>query len=144
MNERQRDLFLWLWSRRRKPGRAAIAMRGAGVGALGGAVFALLMGGSIDTSASGYTGLSTIIPLIERGGLLLVLSVAAFAALGFILANRVFAAQEAMYQAMLASGAQAPDRKPLMRPSDRGPALAVAIAAALIAGFIIFLFVQYW
>ena len=29
MNERQRDLFLWVWSKRRAPEQAAIGLRGA-------------------------------------------------------------------------------------------------------------------
>ncbi|HJS80631.1 MAG TPA: hypothetical protein VJ748_08390 [Vitreimonas sp.] len=145
MNERQRDLFLWLWSQRRKPGQQAIALRGAAIGALGGLVFALILGGESDLSrGTTYTGLSVIIPIIERGGMLLLLSVGAFGLLGFILANRVFAAQEAMYQSMLASGARVPEQKPQMQPGDRGPAVAVAIAAAIIAAFIVILFVNYW
>jgi hypothetical protein len=145
MNERQRDLFLWLWSQRRKPGQQAIALRGAAIGALGGLVFALILGGESDLSrGTTYTGLSVIIPIIERGGMLLLLSVGAFGLLGFILANRVFAAQEAMYQSMLASGARVPEQKPQMQPGDRGPAVAVAISAAIIAAFIVILFVNYW
>jgi len=141
VNERQRDLFLWLWSQRRKPGQAGIGLRGAATGALGGLAFALIMAGDIDFGRAGYAGLSAILPLIERGGLLLVLSVGAFAGLGFLLANRVFASQEAMYQAMLASGARVPEQKPVMQGADRWPAIAVAIAVAVIAGFILFVFV---
>jgi hypothetical protein len=145
MNERQRDLFLWLWSQRRKPGQQAIALRGAAIGALGGLVFALILGGNSDlSSGTTYTGLSVIIPIIERGGMLLLLSVGAFGLLGFILANRVFATQEAMYQSVLASGARVPEQKPQMQPGDRGPAVAVAIAALIIAAFILVLFVNYW
>jgi hypothetical protein len=143
MNGRQRDLFLWLWSQRRKPGQQAIALRGAAIGALGGLAFALILGGNLSSGTT-YTGLSVIIPIIERGGMLLLLSVGAFGLLGFILANRVFAAQEAMYQSMLASGARVPEQKPQMQPGDRGPAVAVAIAAAIIAAFIVILFVNYW
>lgn len=144
MNERQRDLFLWLWSRRRRPGQSAAAIRGALVGALGGVVFALILasGGAVDRGA--YTGLSAIIPIIERGGMLLLLSVGAFGLLGFILANRVFAAHEAMYQSMLEAGARVPDAKPQMQPGDRGPAIAVGVVAAIIAAFIIGLFIAYW
>lgn len=144
MNERQRDLFLWLWSRRRKPGQAAIAMRGAAIGALGGLAFALLMMSQGGGDRGSYTGLSAIIPLFERGGMLLALSIPAFALIGFVSANRVYASQEAMYQAMLAQGARVPEQKPVMQPSDRWPAVAVAIAAAIIVGFIAFLFIQYW
>jgi hypothetical protein len=144
VNERQRDLFLFLWSERRKPGQMAVALRGALIGALGGVAFALIMLGEIDTSRAGYTGLSAIIPLFERGGALLAAAIPAFAGIGFVLTNRIFAAQEAQYQAILRTGAQIPAQKPVMQPGDRGPAIAVAIAAAIIAGFIIVLFVMYW
>ena len=141
MNERQRDLFLWLWSERRKPGQGAIALRGAVIGALGGLLFTLLMLGSIDAAGGAYTGLAAVLSLLERGGLMLVLAVAAFAGIGFMLANRVFAAQERMYQSMLSAGARVPDHKPKMQPGDRGPAVAVGLAVAVIAGFILYLFV---
>lgn len=144
MNERQRDLFLWLWSRRRTPGQAAIGLRGALIGALGGVAFALIMLGETGADRGAYTGIAVIIPLIERGWLLLTMAVPAFALIGWLGANRVYASQEAMYQSMLASGAKVPDQKPVMQMGDRGPALAVAIAAAIIIGFIVVLFVMYW
>lgn len=139
MNERQRDLFLYLWSERRKPGQAQIALRGAIIGAIGGFAFAAILFSDIGAGARGsYTGLSAIIPIIERGGLLLVLSIGAFGFIGFMLANRVFAAQEAMYQSMLATGAQIPAQKPVMQGADRWPAIAVGVAVAVIVGFIAF------
>jgi hypothetical protein len=144
VNERQRDLFLWLWSRRRAPGRSAIALRGALIGALGGVAFALVLADSGGVDRGSYTGLSVIIPMIERGGMLLLLSVGAFGLLGFILASRVFSAQEKMYQSMLQAGARVPEQKPQMQFADRGPALAVAIAGAVILAFIVILFVMYW
>jgi hypothetical protein len=144
VNERQRDLFLYVWSERRKPGQAAIALRGALVGALGGLLFTFIMLGQIDMDRGSYTGLSAIIPIIERGGLLLAMSVGAFAFIGFVLANRVFASQEAMYQSILTTGAQIPAQKPVMQGADRWPAIAVGVVAAIIAAFIIVLFVMYW
>lgn len=144
MNERQRDLFLYLWSRRRAPGQMRLALRGAIIGALGGVLFALMLASSGSVDTGGYTGLSVIIPMIERAGKMLFPSVGAFGALGFILTSRIYAAQERMYQNMLAAGAQAPAEKPQMQMSDRGPALAVAIAGGLIALFIVILFVMYW
>ncbi|OQW57444.1 MAG: hypothetical protein A4S17_04335 [Proteobacteria bacterium HN_bin10] len=141
MNERQRDLFMYLWSRRRQPGQAAIALRGAIIGALGGVVFALILLPDVTAERGAYTGLSAMLPFIERGGTLLVLSIGAFAGIGFFLANRVFASQEAMYQNMLAQGARPPAEKPVMQGADRGPAIAVAIAAALIVGFIAFVWI---
>jgi hypothetical protein len=144
VNERQRDLFLYVWSERRKPGQAAIALRGALIGALGGLLFTFIMLGQIGGDRGSYTGISAIIPFVERGGALLAMSVGAFALLGFVLSNRVFASQEAMYQAMLATGAQVPAQKPVMQGADRWPAIAVGVVAAVIAIFIIVLFAMYW
>jgi hypothetical protein len=142
VNERQRDLFLHVWSRRRAPGQMAISIRGLIIGALGGLLFTLILIGDITEGARGsYTGLSALIPMIERGGTLLVLSVGAFGALGFVLANRVFASQEAMYQNMLAQGARVPAEKPVMQGADRWPAIAVGIAVAVIIGFIAFVWI---
>jgi len=141
MNERQRDLFLYVWSRRRAPGQMQIALRGLAIGALGGLVFALILGSDINFDRGAYTGLSAIIPMIQQGGKLLILSIGAFGLLGFILANRVFAAQEAMYQSMLAAGAQIPAEKPVMQGADRWPAIAVGVAVAVIIGFIAFVWI---
>lgn len=138
MNERQRDLFLYLWSRRRTPGIEAIALRGALIGAAGGILFAVIMLGQMS-----FTGDNAFSALLERGGALLGLSIPAFAFIGWIGARRVYASQEMMYQAMLQSGARVPEQKPVMQPGDRGPAIAVGIAVAVIAGFILVLFVMY-
>lgn len=117
---------------------------GAGIGALGGIVFAIILGGETGFDRGGYTGASAIIPMIAQSGRLIMLSAAAFALIGFVLANRVFASQEAMYQSILATGVRAPEQKPHMRGADRWPAIAVGIAAAVIAIFIIVLFAIYW
>jgi hypothetical protein len=143
MNDRQRDLFLYLWSRRREPGPAAVALRGALIGGLGGLVFAILMLGETGADRGGYTGLSALLPLFERGGVLIALSVPAFAWIGYLGASRLYASQEAMYQAMLAAGARVPEQKPAMQARDRGPALAVAIAVLAIVAFIAALWVMY-
>lgn len=141
MNERQRDLFLYVWSRRRAPGQMAVALRGLAIGAIGGLVFTLIMIGDIGADRGTYTGVSAILPFLQRGGTLLVMSVGAFAGIGFFLAGRVFASQEAMYQNMLAQGAQIPAEKPVMQSADRWPAVAVGIAFAVIAGFIAFVWI---
>jgi hypothetical protein len=112
-------------------------LRGALIGALGGLVFASMLSPGSDAPAYDFIG--QITPMVR----IIAMSVPAFAFLGWLGANRVYAAQEAMYQSMLASGAQVPAQKPVMQASDRGPALAVGIAVAIILGFIIFLFVQY-
>lgn len=137
MNERQRDLFLWVWSRRRKPGQMAIGLRGAGIGALGGLLFAFLLSPGSDAPA--YDIIGQLAPMAR----VITLAVPAFALIGWLGANRIYASQEAMYRQMLQSGARVPDEKPVMQPGDRGPAVAVGIAVAIIAGFIIFLIVQY-
>lgn len=141
MNERQRDLFLWAWSRRRGIGRVGAGLRGAGVGALGGAVFALLMApGSSLPGVAAYDTAGQILSDVR----LFALSVPAFAFLGWLGADRVWAAQEAMYQSLLRAGARVPDAKPAMSASDRWPAIAVGVAALAIAGFIAYLFAAFW
>ncbi len=144
MNERQRDLFLYVWSEQRKPGQAAIALRGALIGALGGLLFTFIMLGQIGGDRGSYTGISAIIPFIERGGTMLAMAVGAFGLTGFVLTNRVFASQEAMYQSILATGAQIPAQKPVMQGADRWPAIAVGAVAAIIAVFIVVVFAMYW
>jgi hypothetical protein len=144
MNERQRDLFLYVWSQRRQRGQMNVSLMGAGLGALGGLVFALILGSDMSVDRGSYTGLSAIIPMIEQGGRLLIMSIGAFGAIGFLGANRVYASQEAMYQSILATGARVPEQKPVMQAGDRGPAIAVAIAFGVIAVFIIVLFAMYW
>lgn len=144
MNERQRDLFLWLWSRRRTPGQTMVALRGAAIGALGGVVFTVMLLSQTHIDRGDYTGLSMILPFFQQGGTMLMAAVGAFGGLGFVLSNRVYASQEAMYQSMLTAGARVPEQKPVMQPGDRGPAVAVAIVFALIALAIIALFIAYW
>lgn len=142
MNERQRDLFLYEWSRRRAPGRARVALRGAIIGALGGVLFTVLMmsAGALEfgnTSASLMSGLGNLAKMLG-------LAVPAFGAIGYVGANRVYAQQEAMYQAILQTGAQPPAEKPQLQGADRWPAIAVGVAVVIIAGFIIALFIAYW
>ena len=126
MNERQRDLFLYEWSKRRGLGQIGAGLRGAAIGALGGVAFALIMMG-------GSTSVGAVLPL----------SVPAFALLGFVLANRVFASQEAMYQSIVATGAQPPAENPAMQGADRWPAIAVGVAVAIIVGFILVVATMY-
>lgn len=135
---------MWIWSRRRQIGQAQAGLRGLLIGVVGGLLFTFIMLSEIGTDRGTYTGVSALLPLIQRGGTLLVLSVGAFGFIGFMGANRVFAAQEAQYQALLQAGARVPDQKPEMQLADRGPALAVGIAVAVIAAFIVTLFVMFW
>lgn len=123
MNERQRDLFLYVWSKRRTAGQMAVGLRGLIIGAIGGLVFTFAL-----ASAAGFgTFLNILFPALG-----------AFAGIGFLGATRVYAAQEQQYQTILARGAQVPTQKPAMQPGDRWPAIAVGIAVAVIIGFILF------
>lgn len=140
MNERQRDLFLWQWSRRRAPGHAAIALRGALVGAAGGVVFALVLTAGLRPDNG---SVASLLAVLKQGAVALTMSIPAFASIGYLGARRVFVANEAMYQAMLRSGARLPEAKPQLRAGDRGPAIAVAVAMLLIVGFIVSLFIVY-
>lgn len=142
MNERPRDLFLYEWSRRRAPGQTAIALRGGLIGAAGGLLFTLLMfsGGAVDV---GNTW-PALMHAFSEGGRMLLLAVPAFGAIGYFGANRLYASQEAMYQAMLQSGARPPAQKPVMEGADRWPAIAVGVAFLVIGGFIVALFIAYW
>lgn len=143
MNPRQRDLFLWLWSRRRKPGREAIALRGAVIGALGAVLFTLIMSPGAPAGVHAYDIGGQLFGALGEHVRMLALAVPAFAGIGWFGARNVYVQQEKMYQALLAQGAQPPAEKPTMTLADRGPALAVAVAVIIIAGFIITLIVMY-
>lgn len=142
MNANQRDLFLWLWSRRRKPGREAIALRGALIGALGAVLFTLIMSPGAPSGVHSYDVGGQLFGALGEHLRMLALAVPAFAGIGWFGARNVYVQQEKMYQALLAQGAHVPEEKPTMTLADRGPALAVAIAVVIIAGFIVTLIVM--
>jgi hypothetical protein len=121
-----------------------IALRGGVIGALGGVLFTLLMSPGAPSTVHAYDLGGQLFGSLASHFRMLALAIPAFGAIGWLLADRVFAAQETMYQSMLQAGAQVPAEKPQMQLADRGPALAVAIAAAVIVAFIIALFVAYW
>jgi hypothetical protein len=140
VNERQRDLFLWQWSRRRQRGLSTVALRGAVIGAIGGVLFAaILFSGSGPENGS----TASLLVFLQRAGLMLALSVPAFAWIGYTGARRVFSANEAMYQSMLQSGADVPEQPPQLRAGDRGPMIAVIATVISIVVFIGFLTIQY-
>jgi hypothetical protein len=142
MNDRQRDLFLWVWSRRRKPGRAAIALRGLIIGVLGGVLFTLIMSPGAPGDVPAYNAWGRLIGGWGEHLRMLALAAPAFGLIGWFGADRVFAQQEQMYLAMLKQGARVPDKKPVMEMRDRGPAIAVGVAIAVIAGFILTLIIM--
>ena len=122
------------------PGAAVIALRGALIGAAGGIVFALVLSSGFRADNG---SVASVLALFQQGAAVLVLSVPAFAWIGYLGASRVFAANEAMYQAMLGAGARVPAEKPQLRAGDRGPAIAVAIAVLMIVAFIVVLWAKY-
>lgn len=138
MNERQRDLFLWQWSKRRAPGQRAVGLRGAAIGALGGILFGIMLSPGPAPDVHAY---DTLGQLTSGLGVYL-LSIPTFTFFGWRGATRVFTSQEAMYQALLAGGARVPDQKPVLKTSDRGPAIAVAITVVVLIAFIAFVAIK--
>jgi hypothetical protein len=138
MNERQRDLFLYLWSQRRKPGRTAVVMRGLIVGALGGLLFALILNPGPPPGVMPYDFIGQIMPKLQ----VLAMAVPAFGAMGWLLARRVWGAQEGMYVRLIDGGATVPERKPEMQLADRWPAIMVGVTFVLIGGFILTLIIM--
>ena len=139
MNARQRDQFLFLWSRRRQRGATTVGRLGAWIGAGGGLLFTLIMLASMGPpDAAGYTGLSSLIPVVERASLLLVMTVPTLAAIGRSKARRVFMLQESMYLRLLSDGAQVPATAPTLKPIDRWPALLVGGTVLVLGGFVLF------
>ncbi|MEJ0059968.1 MAG: hypothetical protein WDM79_10515 [Terricaulis sp.] len=140
MNERQRDLFLFVWSERRKIGAARAQLRGALIGAAGGLAFALfMMQGSTLPGVHAYDAAGQIMSALT----MLALSVPAFAFIGWIGARRVFAQEENMYQTIIATGAEPPAQKPAMQLADRWPAIAVGATVVLLVGFILTLIIMF-
>ncbi|MGQ0801981.1 MAG: hypothetical protein ACT4NL_17935 [Pseudomarimonas sp.] len=141
MNERQRDMFLWQWSRRRRPGRFMFAIRGAVIGALGGVLFAWLMFFGMDEGANRST--AAVLSMLQSGLLMVLAAIPAFAMLGLTAALRVYSGQEAIYQQLLLAGHPLPSQAPSLQAGDRGPAIAVGIAVLVIIGCIVALFMAY-
>lgn len=137
MNDRQRDLFLYQWSRRRTPGVNRVALRGAIIGGLGGFAFAWFLhrSGASKSGVHSYDIGGQLIATLE----LFAISVPTFAVMGLVLARRVFRTQESMFQAIVATGARVPDQKPELGMADRGPMLAVIITFVVLAGCIAWL-----
>lgn len=136
MNVRQRDLFLWQWAQRRRVGLRTVALRGTLIGAAGGLAFAWILGSDFS-SGTGARDVAWALAASKQWAQLLLMSVASFAGIGYALTTRVFRAHEFMFQQMLQSGAVVPATPPVLTLADRGPAIAVAIAATLIGGLVL-------
>lgn len=135
MNERQRDMFLWQWSRRRTRGYTTVALTGAAIGAAGGLAFALILGSG--SGGDGPRDTAWLLQALGQWARLLALAVPGFAWIGYLGASRVFRSHEAMYQAILERGAQVPAQAPVLTRADRGPAIAVGVAVAIIGALVL-------
>ncbi|HYD87222.1 MAG TPA: hypothetical protein VEA80_07095 [Vitreimonas sp.] len=145
MNQRQQAMFLWDWARKRRRGRLAVALVGAGIGAIGGLVFALLMlyamtsnGGAfyVDEEEAGPI-LGAVARTLGPTGFLFVLSLPAFAGLGAFLAQRVWGWNDYRYHSLLEAGAIVPPEKPAMTAKERAAKWAVVGGFALGCLFLI-------
>lgn len=141
MSQKQDELFLWVWERRRRAGRLRTALIGLAIGALGGLLFTILMfgfGGEMQIAHDAVPPALRWATRFGAVGFMLVLAVPAFGGLGAVLADRVYQGQEAQYHAIRARGVAVPETKPQLTLAERGPMLAVLIAVLAIMAFIAF------
>jgi|GEM_PF-2150757 len=145
MSEREQDFFLWNWTRRRSRGLSRTLLIGAGVGAIGGLVFALLMlygmtasGGSfyVDEEEAGPI-LGAIARALGPTGFLFFLSIPAFAGLGAFLSHFVWGRMERRYHFLIEHGARMPADRPVMTRKERTVKWAVIGGFALLCLFLL-------
>ncbi|MCP5182066.1 MAG: hypothetical protein H6993_09475 [Pseudomonadales bacterium] len=138
MNDPQRDAFLWSWSRRRAIGRGKFGLYGVALGALGGFLFAwFLSPGPGERSAHAYDTLGQLMPDFSLYGM----AMAAFGAMGWSAADRLFRHQDRVFQGLLDLGATVPEEKP--DTPINGPQIAVYAALLIIALLVVGLFVAF-
>lgn len=135
MNVRQRDLFLWQWSKRRELGYTTVALRGGGIGAIGGLFFALILGSNIGGETPHDS--AWLLQMLGLWAKLLMLSVPSFACIGYLGATRVFRSHERMFQNLLAQGVHIPAQAPSLSLGDRGPAIAVGVAVGVMSALVL-------
>lgn len=138
MNERQRDRFLFEWSRRRTKGKRGAARQGMIAGAVAGVVVAGLLGAPVGWSA-GTAGVPprNAYDLVLSGMPLTVVSVPLFASIGRAIAARRWLQCERRYRLLLIdAGVSVPRTRPPLRLADRAPLFAVWGAIAFVAGMI--------
>jgi len=141
MNERQAQLQLYQWGKRRKLGRMNATVRGAIVGAIGGLLFPVLMFAFSGGATIEYRDMPTEWRWTGAYGTFFVMAamaVPAFAALGALVAWRVWGSQEAIYQSLLAQGYKEPAEPPVLTNAEKWPQYAVFGALGLIVLFILF------
>jgi len=147
MTPNQRDVFMYSWAQRRKRGRLGNLTLCAAIGAAGGLLFGLMLAGDLSSTLTSGSEASPSVHSISiyLGNLfkLFGLAIPAFAALAAFLGDRVYMSNEAMYQNFVAQGAAPPAQKPTLTAAERGPQIAVFIAAGVIAIFIAVVWIMY-
>lgn len=143
MNPRRQAIFLWEWSRRRALGRGKVVLLGAGIGALGGIGFGALL---LAATAGSELRLNEdeiapfVLPFARAlgpAGFLFALAAPAFAFLGALGADRLWAMQEFQYRAFIEAGARVPETAPEITWADRAPKwIVVAVALLVVAGLL--------
>lgn len=130
--------FLWDWTRKRERGRMRVIGLGAGIGAIGGAVFAIAMlaaiGPSIGFSQDSmspwvYAFAQAVGPAV----FMFMLAVPAFAFIGVIVAIRVWRMQEYRYATLLYEGATVPITEPPRVPGENNAKIIALVIIALVA-----------
>ncbi|MBC7769617.1 MAG: hypothetical protein H7124_12620 [Phycisphaerales bacterium] len=147
MNERQQAMFLWDWSRKRRHGRAGIALLGAGIGAIGGLAFAAIMlyaltldGATFSVNEDEMGGFFVLIArALGPTGFLFALSIPAFAALAAFVADRIWGVQEGVYHALLSQGARVPAAKPPTTWKDHAPRLTLLCGFGLLVIWVLYM-----
>jgi len=145
MNERQQNAFLWSWNQRRKRGQGHSILFGAGIGAIGGLLFALLMLYAMTANGGGFRVdeeeagpiLGAIARLLGPTGFLFFLSIPAFAGLGALLSSRVWGMMEHRYHNLINAGFQLPTTPVKLTLKEQRGGLIVLGALVLLALFVL-------
>jgi hypothetical protein len=141
MNERQAQLQLYLWGKRRKLGRTNAVLRSAAIGALGGLMFPVLMFAFSGEATPEYRDMPPEWRWTGAYGVFVVMAamaIPAFAGIAALAAWRVWTSQEALYQSLLAQGYQEPAEPPVLSTAEKWPQYAVYAALGVIVLFILF------
>lgn len=141
MNPRQAQNFLYEWERRRQAGIGRLLLLGAGIGALGGLLFAALMWALSPNLTLNEEELPPFVLLFALwvGPVLFLftISLLAFAGLGAFLALIGWRKLNAQANALWAQGYRPAAEKPTYSWKDRAPGLIVAgLGLLLIAGLL--------